>query len=300
MQLSVVVPTLNGRERLARTLDALASEVPDAEVIVVNGPSADGTTGMVRDREVVDVLVEIADRTVNAARNAGIERASGDVVALVNHGLAVDEHWRAALADGLADADVVTGPTHERLRAGMTTETVESRTIAGRAVTYVNGGNAAFRRRVLDECDGFDEYMAIGGARDLAHRLASMDYDVDWRPGMAVQREFEADGGIRETDWDWKYRSLAYRLAKNYGVRPTVLWRLTSHAGRDAVETLREVVRGDAEPSKWIGTGRTVLENIAVGLKDGTSARNVDRTPRRNPNGVSTRSDRAVEVYDWR
>ena len=50
MQLSVVVPTLNARDRLAATLDGLASHAPDAEVVVVNGPSADGTTGMVRDR----------------------------------------------------------------------------------------------------------------------------------------------------------------------------------------------------------------------------------------------------------
>ena len=44
MYLSVVVPTLNGREELARCLDGLAERVPDAEKIVVNGPSADGTT----------------------------------------------------------------------------------------------------------------------------------------------------------------------------------------------------------------------------------------------------------------
>lgn len=76
MDLSVVVPTLNGRDRLAACLDALAAHAPEAEVIVANGPSADGTTGMVRDRDDVDVLVEISDRTVNVARNAGIEVAT--------------------------------------------------------------------------------------------------------------------------------------------------------------------------------------------------------------------------------
>ena len=87
MQLSVVVPTLDSREQLARTLDALGEHVPAAEVVVVNGPSTDGTTGMVRDRADVDVLVEVADRTVAPARNAGIDHASGDVVALVDRGL---------------------------------------------------------------------------------------------------------------------------------------------------------------------------------------------------------------------
>lgn len=300
MQLSVIVPTLNGREQLSRTLDALATHVPDAEIVVVNGPSADGTTGMVQEYDEVDVLVEIADRTVNAARNAGLQYATGDVVALVNHGLVVDESWRPALEDGLDDADVVTGPTRERLRAGVTADDRESRTIAGRDVTYFNGGNVAFRRRVLEELDGFDEYLNLGGARDMAHRLAGTDVEVAWEPDMCVERELEADGGIRETDWGWKYRSLAYRLVKNYGVRPTVVVRLWRHAGGDALGTLLDVVRGDARPSRWLSTGRTVLENLGVGVKDGLWARTVDRTARRNPRGNSTRNDRAVSVYDRR
>jgi len=64
MALSVVVPTLNGREELVGCLDALAEQVPDAEIIVVNGPSADGTTGMVRDRSDVEVLAAWDDRPV--------------------------------------------------------------------------------------------------------------------------------------------------------------------------------------------------------------------------------------------
>ena len=89
MDLSVVVPTLNGRDRLATSLDSLATHAPDAEVVVVNGPSADGTTGMVRDRDDVDVLVELSARTLNVARNAGIQAATGDAVAFLGYAFAV-------------------------------------------------------------------------------------------------------------------------------------------------------------------------------------------------------------------
>lgn len=300
MKLSVVVPTLNGRDQLESCLDALAAHAPDAEVVVVNGPSSDGTTGMVRDRDDVSILVELADRRLNVARNAGIDRASGDVIALLDHSLTVEEGWRAALTDGIADADVVTGPTHQELEAGLTTESVESRTIKGRSVTYFNGDNAAFTADLLDELDGFDEYLHTGGARDAAHRLAALDYEVAWEGAMSVRREFSADGGRTEPDWSWKYRSLAYRLAKNYGVRPTVLRRLASHGVRDAVSTLKDVAVGEAEPSTWFGNGRDVLSGSAIGLKDGAIARYRDRSPRRNPNGRSKRADRAVAVYDSR
>jgi glycosyltransferase involved in cell wall biosynthesis len=300
MQLSVVVPTLNGRDQLATSLDSLAEHAPDAEVIVVNGPSADGTTGMVRDRDDVDVLIEISDRTLNVARNAGIETASGDVVAFLGHDLAIEETWRESVETGLAESDAVTGPTHRTLRAGMTTEEAEHRDIAGRHVTYFNGSNVAVRRDALDDIDGFDEYLETGGARDAAHRLAGAEYTVGWNAGMSVRCEYEADGGVTQRDWGWKYRALTYRLVKNYGLRPTVAFRTLSHAGSDAVATAKDVLHGDAVPSSWFGNGRDVVVGIATGGSDGLVARARDRSSARNPHGVSKRGDRAVTRYDWR
>ena len=300
MQLSVVVPTLNARDRLAATLDVLAAEAPDAEVVVVNGPSADGTTGMVRDREDVDVLVEVSDRTLNVGRNAGIRAASGDAVAFLRQDLAVEGSWLPAIEAGLERAPAVTGPVHETLPAGMTTTTPERREIRGREVTYFNGGNAAFRAEALDRLDGFDEYLETGGARDAAHRLAGLGDDVEWHPEMCVRTEYEADGGVSDRAYGWKYRALAYRLAKNYGVRPTVVRRIVSHAGEDALAAARDVVAGDATPTGWFGTGRDVVAGIATGYSDGLVARARDRSPARNPHGCSTRADRAVATYDRR
>jgi glycosyltransferase involved in cell wall biosynthesis len=299
MDLSVVVPTLNGRDRLHSSLDALSSVAPSAEVVVVNGPSSDGTTGMVRARDDVDTLVEISERNVNVARNAGLEVATGDVVAFVSYDLAVEESWHDALAAAFDDgADVVTGPTHRTVPAGMTTETEERRTIAGRSVTYFNGDNAAFRRGALTALDGFDEYLQTGGARDAAHRIAVMRYDVEWHSEMCVRGEYETDGGREPEDWQWKYRALAYRMVKNYGIRPTVLRRTLADALGDGVSSLRDVVTGNRPPSEWLGSGRAVAKGLAVGAKDGLAARKADRAPRRNPNGVSTRADRAVCRYD--
>ena len=300
MDISVVVPTLNARDQLAGCLDALTEFVPDAEVVVVNGPSADGTTGMVRERDDVDVLVEVADRNLDAARNAGINHASNDAIALVSQRLTITETWHEAVLAGLETDDVVTGPTHTQLSAGIETEHKESRTIAGRTVTYLNGGNVAFTRNALDELDGFDEYLDIGGSRDMAHRLATLDFSVQWSEEMCVRREVGADGGEAETDWGWKYRSLAYRLVKNYGFRPTVIRRLLGHAGSDALAELRAVLGGDGRPSRWLGTGREVMSNTLGGTKDGLIARRLDRTARRNPRGRSSRADRPVTVYDWR
>jgi len=308
MDLSVVVPTLNSRERLAACLDALAA-VDHAETIVVNGPSADGTSGMVRDRADVDVLVELDDRNVTVARNAGLDRARGDAIAFLDHGLCVTEGWAEAARTALrAGADCVTGPAGERTRGGVTAESAETRTIRGREVTYFDGGNVAVRRDALEAIDGFDEYLVVGGARDAAHRLAACDRSVEWAPEMRATRE-SASVGVRPTlvadggeghGWRWRYRSLAYRLAKNYGVHPTVPYRLARHAVGDAWTALREVAVGDGRPSRWIGDSREVAAGAARGTADGLAARLRDRSSARNPHGWSDRSDRAVRIRDRR
>ncbi|QLD86492.1 glycosyltransferase [Natronomonas halophila] len=299
MDLSVVVPTLNDRDELRRCLDALAAE-DSTETIVVNGPSTDGTSGMVRDHEAADVLVEIDERNANVARNAGLDRSRGDAVAFVNPSLTVEPGWRAAAVETLADTDVATGPTHEELRAGVATDSVESRTIRGRSVTYFNGGNVAFDREAIEAIDGFDEYLDTGGARDAAHRLAAQDFGVAWSAEMCVSRETAADGGLAERDWTSRYRSLSYRLAKNYGFHPTVPYRTVRHAMADAYSTLRDVASGDAKPTSWFGNGRSVLVGSVDGYADGIRARYADRSTQRNPNGWSDRTDRAVAVYDNR
>jgi glycosyltransferase involved in cell wall biosynthesis len=299
MELSVVVPALNDRDELRECLDAVAAEAP-AEIVVVNGPSTDGTSGMVRDRDDVDVLVETDDRSVNVARNAGIDRARGEAIAFLDPTVTVESGWLDAVEDGLSGGDAVTGPTHERLGTGVATDTVEDRTIGGRTVTYFNGGNAAFDRELLFELDGFDEYLETGGARDLAHRIAGLEYEVVWANGMCVARETAADGGSAERDWRVRYRSLTYRLAKNYGLHPTVPFRTLRHAVADAGTTFRDVIRGDARPSAWFGNGRDVTFGSFRGYLDGLRARYADRTPRRNPRGLSARNDRAVAVHDRR
>jgi len=301
MDLSVVVPTLNNREELRRCLDALAEHTPELELIVVNGPSSDGTTGMVRDRPDVDVLVEVSERNGNVARNAGIETATGDYIAFVDSTYAIEPSWYDAVRTAFGTgADVVTGPTHRSLRAGVTTETETTETVAGRTVTFFNGDNVAFRVETLQALDGFDEYLAADGERDTSHRLAGLDYSVTWDGEMSVRGEYEADGGRLDREIGSSYRARAYRLVKNYGIRPRTaagtLWR----ALRDSIDAAGDVTRGDLQPTVWLRSGRDVIGGLIAGVYAGLRARRADRSYRRNPNGVSTRHDRAVQRYDRR
>lgn len=299
MELSVVVSTLNNREQLLSSLDALQMRTPsDTEIIVVNGPSSDGTTGVVRARSDVDVLVEISERNPNVSRNAGFESATGDVVAFLDGEYVVEAGWFDALADAIEnDADVVTGPV---TGADGAVDEEPTHSVAARGVAYIEGDNAAFDRTALEALDGFDEYLTADGARDCAHRVAGLGFDVAWTPGMAARSDVGADGGRLDPDWGGTYRSLSYRLTKNYGPRPTVLARTIGSAVRDGVTAVHGLLTGEETPTGWFGNGVDVVTNTAGGFRDGLHARYADRSTRRNPNGISTRHDRAVRIYDRR
>lgn len=304
MDTAVIVPTLNSRDQLVGCLDALGTFAADAEVIVVNGPSTDGTSGLARSHSAVDRLVEVAERNLNSARNAGIQATDAQTLCFLGQDTEIEESWVDTVRQRVSDgASVVTGPVHREVPGGMTTETLEEETICGRLVRYFDGGNVAFDRSVIDELDGFDEYLDTGGARDAAHRLAGLDHDVTWVPDAAVLRTEGTDVEDRTARGEadalgLKFRSMAYRSVKNFGVRPAIVVDLLRHVIREGLLNLRNVFTGDVRPTKWVGDGRRVILNLLVGIRDGRAARRADPTPRRNPNGVSTRSDRAVASYD--
>lgn len=304
METAVIVPTLNSRNQLAGCLDALGANAADLEVVVVNGPSTDGTSGLVRSHTAVDQLVEVAERNLNCARNAGIRATDAEAVCFVGQDSEVEEDWAETVQERLTNgAPVVTGPVHRPVTGGVTTETVEEETICGRTVRYFDGGNVGFRRSVLDEIDGFDEYLDTGAARDAAHRLTGLGHEIVWDPEVAVVRTGGDDVEDRtargEADaMGLKYRSMSYRAVKNYGIRPAILADLARHMGRGGLENLRAVFSGDVTPTEWLGDGKRVFENILIGIRDGRDARRRDNTPRRNPNGLSTRDDRAVALYE--
>ncbi|MBM6593708.1 glycosyltransferase family 2 protein [Microvirga pudoricolor] len=84
LRFTIVTPTLNRRDMLAQALDSVAAqEHGSVEHLVVDGGSTDGTLEMLAGRPGVTVLAD-RRRGLYDAINLGIERASGDVIGLLN------------------------------------------------------------------------------------------------------------------------------------------------------------------------------------------------------------------------
>ncbi len=285
MDLSVVVPTLNGRDRLEACLDALAEHAPTAEVIVVNGPSADGTTGMIVNRTDVDVLIETAERNVSVARNAGIEAATGDVVAILRYNRLVGPEWAPAVRDAFYDgADAVTGPTQGAHRA------------CWPAAGTFNPENVALRRTVVETLNGFDEALVAGSMRDLWDRFDAAGYQARRTASMAVTSAYGAADPFR-LDAARRYRSGAYRRLKNGSIDGRRLLRVGL---RSVTGTVVGLLRGETSPTAVGADLRAAAVGLVDGVRTGLDARRAVDDVDANPNGLAERDDRVVRQYDWR
>jgi glycosyltransferase involved in cell wall biosynthesis len=89
---SVITPLYNKQDFIATTLQsALAQTFTDFEILVINDGSTDGSEAVVN--AITDpriVYHKTANRGVSAARNTGIERAGGEIIAFLD----ADDTWQ--------------------------------------------------------------------------------------------------------------------------------------------------------------------------------------------------------------
>ncbi len=184
---SVVVCAYNAAETLDDCLSSLQKlTYPNFEVIVVNDGSRDATSTIARRFSGVRVI-DIQNGGLSAARNVGLEQASGEIIAYTDADVRVDPDWLSYLVQPFVMSDVVAsgGPNVVPLDDPWIAQCV-ARSPGGpthvlltdRIAEHVPGCNMSFRR---------DALLAIGGFNPVFLR-AGDDVDVCWRLQAKGQR----------------------------------------------------------------------------------------------------------------
>jgi glycogen(starch) synthase len=175
--ISVVINTYNRAPSLRQTLDALRRQVYDRfEVVVVNGPSTDDTETLLAEFADGIRVARCPEVNLSRSRNVGIAAASGEVVAFLDDDAVPDPYWLAELAAGY-DSDRVSGvggvvydyTGYSFQFAASVTDRIGNARYdvqppywgyllpGGELFLHLQGTNASFRRRCLEEIGGFDE-----------------------------------------------------------------------------------------------------------------------------------------------
>src|SRR3989344_3202120 len=95
MKCSIIIPNWNGRRFLKACLGSLAaqSHTPYEIILVDNGSTDDSIDFTKKDFSRVKIIALPKNIGFAAAVNAGIKKASGDFIALLNNDTEADKNW---------------------------------------------------------------------------------------------------------------------------------------------------------------------------------------------------------------
>lgn len=182
---SVVMPALNAKATIERSLDSIRAQArDDVEVVVVDGGSDDGTVDVLRGRPDVRWISE-PDRGLSDAYNKGAALATGRVLGWLN----ADDTYLPGALDLVVEA-FSTQPQLEWLVGQCVIVDQHSSRIRGPITTYKNLLLARYSHS-LHLTQNFVPAPATFFRRDVFHSVGgmdlglrySMDYDLYLRLG---------------------------------------------------------------------------------------------------------------------
>lgn len=204
-KISVVVNTVDRCENLQRTLDGLARQTfRPFEVVVVNGPSSDGTAEMLTRYPAR--IGTCSEAHVGLSRNVGVRMAAGDVLAFIDDDAVPEPDWLEQLAGAYEDPTVAAagGPVFDvplgriewaictctRDGAANTNSDPPAEGYLGRGsdpFLYLIGCNMSVRRSALREVGAFNSALAYCyDDVELCLRLVDANARIVWVEGALV------------------------------------------------------------------------------------------------------------------
>jgi GT2 family glycosyltransferase len=297
VDLSVIIVNWNTAELTLRSLEALQTALPsriDAEVVVVDNGSTDGSADRIADRCPDVRLIRRSDNGGFArANNEAFVAARGDLLFLLNSdALALpgsvealtgylDQHPRCGLvAARLLNADLSLQPSCWRfprwdtallealyLYRLLPSQAAGERLLSGywdhsrvRPVDWVMGAAMMVRRAAIDHVGGFDErHFMYGEDLDWCWRIRRAGWEIAYEPAASVihlggQSSAQQFGGVEE----WVKHEAYYRFCQEWlGPGHTGCLRAINFAGallRLGVYSFRRVCRPTAHTRQALGT----------------------------------------------
>lgn len=292
---SVVICTYNRRDHLERCLDYLTFQSrDDFEVIVVNGPSDDGTNELLGAYRGRIKIAHNPERNLSRSRNLGIDLASGDVVAFIDDDAMPFDDWIDGILKAYSERPLTTaglgGPAYYAGTLWFQAEdngidadcqvkvNIDSREIGRDGwLRYNTGTNATFSRAHLHQIKGFDEqYDYFLDEAELCFRLQKAGALIAYIPDLYVRHEFAQShnrNGKFKYNWHTICKNSAYFIATHSNRKGKALREFIDRRMKDErIKPLDEaVLAGTLSAEERDRHVAAILEGVAQGLEDAKS-----------------------------
>jgi GT2 family glycosyltransferase len=211
---SVIVPTYNREEVLCQTITyLLAQSYPAYEIIIVDQTTNHTlpTQKFLADHKHRIRYFHLNKPGLPKARNFGVQIANGEIVVFVDDDVIVEADWLCAHVRNFQDTTIggISGrvledgiPVTSSTDIGRVTKwgrVIGNRTATVRKqIEWASGGNASFRRVLVEKAGGFDEAFqgnAIFEDTDFSFRLRRLGYKIYFEPQAALIHLATKQGG---------------------------------------------------------------------------------------------------------
>jgi glycosyltransferase involved in cell wall biosynthesis len=200
---SVIVPVYNGARTLDACLSALSSQTPipgPYEIIVVDDGSTDGSAELAARHGARVIRQE--RQGAAAARNAGAQRAQGEILLFTDADCEPLPDWLAEMAAPLARPEVagvkgIYQTRQDSLVARFVQAEYEEkydRLAMASRIDFVDTYAAAYRREVFVAIGGFDTSYPAATVEDqeFSYRVAEGGFALVFAPGARVYHQHTA------------------------------------------------------------------------------------------------------------
>jgi len=207
MRFSVIVPTHNRVDSLARTLESLfRQDFSDNEIIVVDDGSSDGTAEYCSKLQSEGRIRYIRQSNSGpaVARNAGLKAARGTLVAFTDDDCVLPVDWLRRYNEHFQQNDIaaVGGPTRTGILSNPYADANDiivnflktAINSTKHDVPFLTTNNTAYRKMELERISGFDERFSIGAEeRDVNYRLRQAGGTLVYDPSIVVEHNNNAN-----------------------------------------------------------------------------------------------------------
>ena len=197
--ISIIIPVYNDAEGVSQTVDSLLAHTGlKTEIILVDNDSTDRTSDIAGDyadkHEHVTLVFEREIQSSYAARNTGIDHATGDILCFLDADQRVTEGWLKTAVNYMLDNDVdYLAPNIELEVAPDPTLTARYNLVSGFPIEqfisehhYAPTSCLFVTRELVDDIGRFDERLVSGGDLEFGNRAYAAGYDLNFCPDATV------------------------------------------------------------------------------------------------------------------
>lgn len=217
MLISIIITVKNEARDMPDLLDSLVVQEQPIEIIVVDAHSEDGTQEIVEDYSDIYEFIHlyVMGGTRGKARNFGVDKANGELVAFIDGDEIVNPFWAEEMRKSAKKYDVVAGKTIQIGYHGF--EELERVELfhKGYDITYPSC-NLLYDKRLFEEIGGFDPWFQTAEDIDLNLRAVEAGAEIGHNEKAIVYHRTRGSfyGFFKQAFWNGFGRK---QLTKKHG-----------------------------------------------------------------------------------